>query len=202
MDTITVPITLDGIFRPQAGSAAPEDLSRCIYFTMVAEDPSQNWELVLGNQRIPFILLGLSGIIHSPVSDGPEFDTADQLDSLIETIESISSPYAISVETGVLWVPTRWLDLAVQHWQREGRVGAGLSRGQVFRISQELFVHLWRVMDERAILDDDWSKRMLSDRQDATPPLRFAQTETDVFATWTVSHLGGSQGTLGFQSAP
>jgi hypothetical protein len=121
---------------------------------------------------------------------------------LINTIESIALPYTLSVETGVLWVPTRWLDLAFRRSGSRTQNRIDLSRGDVFRISHQLFTHLWSVMDERAQLGDRPINEELFGGDTASPLLRYSPKETDAFAAWTEQHLLRLQAGFGFTSPP
>ena len=95
---------------------------RCVYLLVESDDPDPRWTLVLGGTRIPFLMLGLSGILFRP-DDGEElFLTADRIEETFVAIESIAG---LSVEMGDVWHPRLLF-------------GEALERGDVSRVDLAL----------------------------------------------------------------
>jgi hypothetical protein len=194
---LEIPITVDSLNR-QADSASPERaLSRCIFFTLVTEDPTAGWDLGVGSQRAAFLMLGLRGILYQPLSGAREFQSVGDIEDLISAVEGL--PGDFSVESDVLWVPTDWLVIALRRSGAEKHEEP--QRGHVFRIELRVFRHLWSVADQRAHLAD----LVLNEEQlgNVSPPaLRFSKDETHVFADWTEKQFASFPGHSGPASPP
>ena len=120
-----VPVLLDGISE---SDDVGESIARCIFFCIEAEEALEIWLL---NDEIPFLMIGLVGILLIPSLTEPRFGSVGQLDQLIQTIEGREG---LSVETGDVWLPTRFLP------QRNIT-----PRGDVLRLDQKLFVTAMQV---------------------------------------------------------
>jgi hypothetical protein len=136
---VSIPVIADSLPR-----GAWNDLARCLYFTITAEDPGTNWFLQLGGfVTVPFLMLGLEGIVFRPIQpDAEEFTDPDLLDELIRVVEGLDG---FTVETEYLWLPTALLDKA---WLA-GRTGEEVredhpDRGTVFRVDSRLFTRAFR----------------------------------------------------------
>jgi len=194
-----IPITVDGVYRDANSPLQLDDLSRCVFFSFVSDDPSPGWLLEVGTQFIPFFMLGIHGILYQPHLGKPEFQSLNDLDDLINTLEGL--PGDIAVETGIIWVPTKWLDQAYQDSPKLQENRLLPQRGDVFRIEYKLFTDLWRVSDGRAILKDiEIANEKVS--KPSPPLLRFSPRETRVFAEWTEAQFKKVQGSQGFSQQP
>jgi hypothetical protein len=91
----TVPLQID------AGSNK-DPLIRGTYFCVDCQVPQPNWLLRLDGANIPIFLIGISGIILSPIGGGT-FTQPRQIDELFEFIENMPG---FSVEVNDIWIPT------------------------------------------------------------------------------------------------
>lgn len=173
----TVPVIVDGISQ-----ANPSDLSRCIYFSISADDPAPGWQLGLANLAIPFVMLGLQGIIHRPSQTQAEFSSPDDINGMIDAIEGTTLGGELIVDTGVIWVPTVWLD---QAFSRRGQEASNmvLTRGALFRFDFALFTELWRFADNRTDLQALLSSMTVG--EPVIPRVVFSPAETTAFAKWS-----------------
>ncbi len=179
---IEIPITIDSLHRPANAPASAADQSRCIFFTVRAEDPFAGWTFLLQNLGVPLLFLGAQGVLYQPLGGGTEFQSYDELDRLIHTVER--APGAFSVETDLLWLPTDVLQLAYRRSPKIEEDRPETRRGDVYRIALDLFAHHWRLADGRA----DPKDFPLDDHQLGRGPnvlLRFSPGETLVFTDWT-----------------
>jgi len=85
---VSIPVIADSLPR-----GSWNDLARCLYFTITAEDPGTDWFLRLGGfVNVPFLMLGLEGIIFRPIRpDAEEFTDPDLLDELIRVVEGLGA---------------------------------------------------------------------------------------------------------------
>lgn len=75
---------------------------RCSYLTVETDDPAPNWNLGLGTQLVPILLLGMAGIVVRPL-EGARFTRPQDFDELVNTIEGIPG---WRVESSDVWFPT------------------------------------------------------------------------------------------------
>ena len=141
--------------------------TRCLYFTIESEDPSPGWALTLAqNSPVPFLMLGLSGVIHAPSPSESEFTQPDQLDTLIAAIEADDRFY---VSLADIWLPNLLLAN-----NREPR------RNDVFRLDAKLFSEAYRY--RRGLLA---TARFVAVSADRLQAIRFSAIETKVMSVWT-----------------
>lgn len=185
-----IPIIVDGIVRSD-----PADLSRCVYLTITADEPGAGWTLTLQTTTIPFLLLGLQGILYQPGVNQQRFNGPNDIDDMIAAVEAITLPSPLNVETGIIWVPTAWLDLAFVRSPRGENPFKEPHRGDVFRVAAPMFQDLWRHMENRldlSILLNSYSTQQFGESN--VPMLQYSFIETLAFRAWTARHLGGQSG--------
>jgi hypothetical protein len=118
--SVKVPIVIDDVKRLKTFS-----MSRCTYFSIECDSPSPGWTLSIRDREIPFMLIGLSGIIIEPMGGGL-FSTPDKLEQLFENIET-DPEEGVYVDTNDLWLPNSVFDRK------------NLKPGSVYRIAFSFF---------------------------------------------------------------
>jgi hypothetical protein len=93
---INVPVIIDAV-----KGSGQNALVRSVYLTIEFAGPSSDWSLHLGKTVAPFIMLGLSGIIHKPLS-GKIFNSLKRITDLVETIETNTDLF---IDTNGVWLP-------------------------------------------------------------------------------------------------
>lgn len=193
-EPVTVPVILDGIptDAPDPGEANPPGsvrapyrpgLARCIYFSIAAEDPGTSWMLGLDGLQVPFLMLGLQGIIHRPVGARTEFTHPALLRRLIRLVEAQPG---MSVETEYLWLPAPLVDGAWAR-SREGREGRGRTpggapRGSVFRVGERRFAAAFRAARAGTGFEG-WMEGRVDEGPGAS--LRYSPVETVAVREWS-----------------
>jgi hypothetical protein len=157
--TFDVPVVVD-----DAKNYGKFKMTRCTYFTIECDAPSSNWVLELGKKSIPFLLIGLSGLIVRPVRGGRLFESSDSIDELFDTIESHPSLY---VDINDLWLPNK-LFQGLPH------------RGQVYRVGIKLF-HVAYLYREERISEDQFLRQC----SELKGNIRFSRKETHSFENWS-----------------
>lgn len=178
----TVPVALDS-----SAPADPTVLVRVIYFSITAEHPDLPMELTVSGVSFDFILLGLEGIILTPVAPETEFVSADEIDRLIDAIESPTSsqPHLFAFGTSSLWVPYEALLRSKKNAQSRDMA----ERGDVFRLSVEAFRKAWRFTDSQ--VDESALRGFFSDDASPNAPLvRYSPVETRAFREWAARQPG------------
>jgi hypothetical protein len=177
---ITIPVIADSLPRE-----AWNDLARCVYFTIIADDPSTMWGLSLdGLSSVPFLMLGLEGIIFRPVRpDESDFTSPQLLQELIDAVESLEG---FSVETEYFWLPTKLLDAAFSATIAETPDRSSADRGSVFRVSHRLFTEALRAAREGTGLDH--FSRVATDQivgEVENSAIRYSPVETMAIREWS-----------------
>lgn len=115
---------------------------RCIYFSIECDTPMPGWHLSLNEQiDIPFIMLGLSGIIYQPIGSTGGFDDYNKINTLFDTIEKEPGIY---IDTNDIWLPNNLFT----------EITGEKVKGHIFRISFDLFVNAWQYRNDRITLSE------------------------------------------------
>jgi hypothetical protein len=154
----TVPLFLDSM-NP-SGSAT---FVRCTYFCIDCQMPQAGWSLELNGGSLPILLLGMSGIILSPL-EGGSFTNPQQIERLFDAIEQTDGSM---VEVNDVLVPA-WLLL-----------GREQTRGEVFRADFDFFRTAFAFRSGRLS-----NEEYLRQTERAHSPLVFSAEETLAFRTW------------------
>jgi hypothetical protein len=129
--------------------------------------------------------------LYQPLHGGAIFQSADDIDDLINAIERQPPPIsdgAFTVETELVWFPTELLDWARSNASPEAPQRPRARRGQVFRVSVEAFRIAWgfRGHWDRKVMYDEL--RRLADLQ-GPGVVKFSHRETRAFRDWSERHL-------------
>jgi hypothetical protein len=178
---LTVPVVIDA-------ADVPTNITRAIYFSFEAVEPADGWSLNIGNLRVPFFMLGISGVIQGavlPESGVPAgilpFLSPEFIESTFFVIERTG---ALAVVTARLWFPTAFLRMAKQD----------VARQDVFRIRRDVFATAHRIT--REVMQGDNIERYFAPYGDEylksqdihSPesfPVVFSREETVAFQQWT-----------------
>jgi len=119
-NAVSIPVIVDDVKRAEGGRGF--SMSRCAYFSIEFEGPSDDWDLFAGDLELPVVMLDLSAVISRPVPPGKLFDEPGKFEELYESVESQGQFF---VDRNSLWFPNSLL--------REP------ARGHVYRIEIKLF---------------------------------------------------------------
>lgn len=185
----TVPVVTDSLTR---GGSAPH-LARCVYFTITADEPNSPWVLNTPNASIPFLMLGLQGIIYRPTRpDLEQFVSPDDWNELVTAVEQIDG---FSVDFEYFWVPVALLDRARAFFPAAEESPNRLAvRGEVFRLGQRLFTEAWRAARDGTDFEG-YAARVLDafDGERLTAGLTYSPEETKSIQAWAIAQVAGAQ---------
>jgi hypothetical protein len=131
------------------------------------EDPLNDWRISIDQNILPFLMLGLVGIIHAPF-DALNFDEVRHLNDLFEKVEDQAG---LLINFADIWLP----DFL---FPREVHVG------DMFRLEMALFNSAYRFRDGRQT-----EREFVSSADTLIKMIRFSETETRVFAAWSQEQL-------------
>lgn len=175
-----IPVLIDDVKTLDAFA-----MSRCTYFSIDAEAAVDDWVTLLRSRGIPFLIMGVSTVIHRPEVDVLSFGTPDQIDSLFNRIEQTDD---LIVETGHIWLPNEMFDDYRKRGKHRTNTTGSMARGAVWRISFDLFRQALRF--ERDLISSDQfilaGRSLLRENQLA---LSYSAEETQVFASWSAAQI-------------
>jgi hypothetical protein len=159
----TVPIIVDDI---RAGG-----LVRLNYLCVETDAPKPGWALNISDSSLPFLLLGLAGVILHPF-DALVFDTPLRIENLFQTLEE---RLGFDVAIGNVWLPNSIFKEKA-------------DPGSVFRVDSSLFQRAYSLREMSVnigtdALDFSWSS--LFDQLRNLPPPQFSTLETEAFSQWS-----------------
>ncbi len=163
-DDVSIPVVVDDV-----KSTRDFPMTRCTYFSVECEHPSPDWVLAMPELGLPFLMLGLSGIVTQPSEDHPLFDTPERFEDFYSNVEQHKDLF---VDSNDIWLPNSLF-----------RAGSA-KRGDVFRIGLGLF--------ERACgyrydaVDFDQFTRIVRELDE---PPRPSPEETRALHDWTWHHI-------------
>lgn len=178
----TIPVILDDI--------AASGLCSLIYFCFEAAGPAGDW--TIRPPEVPFLMLGLQGIVFRPMRTGQnvgpasdEFVTPDLIDLTLDNLEEHGR---VQVETSRLLLPLTLLQA----------VRANPSREDVYRLRHDVFLQAFQ--HSRAQLDlqafvsqvnlyQSEIERLRNSRSEEDMPVRFSEVETKAFRVWSDQHI-------------
>ena len=142
-------------------------MTSCAYFSIECSEPTPRCPLHIDNVSVRFFMIGLSGIITSPL-DHESFDTPEKLDQIFKTIKSSGLFY---VDINHIWLPTELFF----------KQKINPKRDDVFRIGYELFCAAYRLGAEERSDTDILGKIK---QMDIPEILSFSKQETLALSSW------------------
>lgn len=180
----SVPVIIDSVksgVRKIVNSQGPgEDssfrlITRCNYLSVECDLPKPGWALRVGALNLPFLMLGLTGVIHRPF-DGEHFDTLDKIEDLFVRIEDEAG---LLVNINDVWLPNFLFD----------RAGAPQKKGQVYRVDGNLFSAAFLYREGRLALGT-----FLERCHGVNRAVTISEKETAAFTDWHKAQIEHSIG--------
>jgi hypothetical protein len=139
---------------------------RCYYIAIEFDTPDNQWTIGLGDERLPFLMLGLTGTVQAPVG-ALRFNQPQLIDRLFRLIEG--SGGLVNFED--IWLPARLF-------------AAGTEMGTVYRIEIGLFRTAFAFRDSRV------TRETLEERTgELHEQIRFSADETKAFRAWSAETI-------------
>jgi hypothetical protein len=139
---------------------------RCYYIAIEFDVPDNQWIIGLGGEPLPFLMLGLTGIVQAPVG-APRFNHRDLIDKLFRLVEGSGG----LVHFEDIWFPPHLF-------------GASTEVGSVYRLGIGLFQTAFAFRDSRV------SRETLERRsRELHEQIRFSADETKAFQSWSAETI-------------
>jgi len=143
---------------------------RCHYITIEFDEPGNQWNLGFDNVQLPFLMLGLSGVVLAPAED-TQFSHPNLIEGLFNRVET--SRGLVNLED--IWIPAELFPTAPEV-------------GSVFRVGIDLFRWLFAFRDSRISREVlERQSRELHNR------IRFSAIETKVFQAWSAAVIESAE---------
>ena len=165
--TDTVPLIVDDIKNYQ-----DFNMTRCSYFSIEVEETLPNITLTINNlTTIPFLLMGLQGIIITVDQQGRRFSNADIIDKHFDSIEELG----LDIDIETLWLPNFKFN------------GYNHQIENVYRISGKLFSAAYQYSN--STLSKEEFIRLCEQMED----IIFSEDETIAFKVWAENQVNDSK---------
>ncbi len=173
----TIPVIVDSMKKKGRFT-----MSRCSYFSIQCDHPSTDWTLGVRKKKIPFLMIGVSGIITQPSETSDRFDRPEKIRDFFNTVEEDPDLY---VDQNDIWLPNFLLSglvpkkpriMSVPKYENLTFKGA---RGLVFRLSKELFQSAYSFRN-----GDIGKTTFESTCKSLRRPVVLSESETTAFTTW------------------
>lgn len=162
----SVPIIIDDIKEYEGFK-----MSRCCYFSIEFDDLGEDWVLGFSNMAIPFMMIGLQGIISSPVGNYGSFNTASDIEYLFNLIEGNDN--GLYVDVNDIWVPNSAF-----------KDEEYFKIGSTYRMGYELFRLCYNFRNQRISKTE-----FLESSIEYTGQLDYSKIETESFRTWEKNQI-------------
>jgi hypothetical protein len=153
-----VPVIVETPSRPYF------DMVRCNYLYVECDEPRPGWQITLSRGTMPFLMLGLVGIIQTPF-DAARFFEERQLDELFEFTEEGAE---LLIQFADMWLPRFLFG------------NPTVTVGDVYRLGFELFTAAYLFRDGR-LSDEGFLGRAREFHESCI----FSAEETRTFDSWS-----------------
>jgi hypothetical protein len=160
--SLDVPILVETPGRPYF------PMVRCHYISIEYDTPLAQWSIEMGGgSTLPFLMLGLSGIVLQPFG-APRFASYGLIESFFQNIED---SVGLSINFEDIWLPTFL-------FTRTLRVG------DVYRVGSSLFLLGWTYRDARLP-----QQEFEADCKRLSEEIAYSDEETRSFNAWCVEQI-------------
>ena len=146
-------------------------MTRCHYMSIENSVPRPGWEIRLGSDVLPFLMLGLVGIIQQPFGE-PRFVAPELIDRLFEQLEEKAG---LLINFDDIWLPSFL-------FERETHTG------DTYRIGIRLFLGAYLFREGRL---GEGEFEVYCKKFGET--LVFSEEETRAFAAWSEEQIARAQ---------
>jgi hypothetical protein len=136
---------------------------RCSYFTIECDIPIPDWTLTLKNSKIPFFVIGLSGIVFRPLGNEYIFETQKLITDFFRSVEKNKDLF---IDSNYIWIPDFLFDFE-------------LKRGDVYRLTDLLFIAAYKFRKGKIN-----QRPYLAFCQDSKKLSIYSAKETSAFRQW------------------
>ena len=171
----TIPILIDDIKQLQ-----DFNMTRGTFFTIDASGMGDDWVAMLRGQGVPFLILGITNVLHRPDLDDLLFASAGMIDRLFDQIEAVEG---LVVESEYVWLPNFLFDPHMGYFSSQDKPDQ-LSRGAVWRIGFGLF-QMALTFRQEVIPTETYLERCRQVLQPGQIEIGYSPEESAAFQAWS-----------------
>ena len=155
-------------------------MTRGSFFTIDASGMGDDWVAILRDQEVPFLILGVSNVLHRPDLDNLLFNSPESIDQLFSQIESVEG---LVVESEYIWLPNFLFDPHTGGYSGQEKP-VQLERGAVWRIGFGLFQMAITFLQE-VIPASTYEERCWQLLNDGPVEVGYSHDESLAFRSWS-----------------
>jgi hypothetical protein len=164
--TITMPSANDvPVVADSVKTQVQFPMVRCNYLSVECDSPKPDWTLSIDRGNLPFLMLGLVGIITRPF-DAERFYTVQSIEDLFEQLEDRADLF---IDVDDIWLPMLLFDDA----------GIRPEVGHVYRVTSEMFTTAHSFREGRLDLEIFLERCRILERS-----LVLSEEEMSAFQQW------------------
>lgn len=148
-------------------------MTRCNYLCVECDAAKPSWQIAIGDEALPFLMLRLVGVIQQPFG-ALHFDTAELIEDLFRRIEDEAD---LLVDIEDIWLPNFLFE---SHDYRP-------RPGYVYRVNNQLFAQAWEFRQGQQDRET-----FLSVCREVGEGVFFSEKETEAFAEWHKSQISSA----------
>ena len=171
-----IPVLLDDVKR-----LGDFNMTRFTFFRIEVTTAVDDWVAMLRERGIPFLLLGISPVVHRPDLETARFTSPEQIDQLFDAIEEIEG---LVVETAHIWLPNFLFEDGGKWDLPPSGEDSGAMRGAVWRLSFRLFQKAL-LFQREAISAARFSEQCRELMKSPIVPVTHSPDETVAFHAWS-----------------
>jgi hypothetical protein len=171
----TIPILVDDVKQLK-----DFNMTRGSFFTIDASGMGDDWVAILRGREVPFMILGVTNVLHRPDTDNLLFVSATSIEQLFDQIESVEG---LVVESEYIWLPNFLFDPHIGLYSANEQP-IQLERGAVWRIGFGLFQMAVTFLQE-VIPADTYQERCWQMIQSGQVELGYSHEESISFREWS-----------------
>jgi len=171
----TVPILVDDVKQLR-----DFNMTRGSFFTIDASGMGDDWVAILRDRKVPFMILGMTNVLHRQDLDSLLFDSAISIEQLFDQIEAVDG---LVVESEYIWLPNFLFDPHIGNYSVINKP-VQLERGAVWRIGFGLFQMAVTFLQE-VIAADTFQDRCWQVIQSGNVELGYSHGESLAFRAWS-----------------
>lgn len=179
----TIPILVDDVKQLQGFN-----MTRGSFFTINASGMGDDWVAILRGQGIPFLILGVTNVLHRPDLEHLLFSSPTMVDNLFDRIEVVDG---LVVESEHIWLPNFLFDphMGVYSIQKKP---VELERGAVWRIGFGLF-QMALTFRQEVIPADTFVERCWQLIKPGQILVGYSPEESDAFRAWSAEQYDAAR---------
>jgi hypothetical protein len=171
----TIPILLDDVKQLR-----DFNMTRGSFFTIDASGMGDDWVAILRANEVPFMILGVTNVLHRPDMVSLLFNSDDSIEQLFDQIEGVDG---LVVESEHIWLPNFLFDPYIGVYSAQEKP-LQLERGAVWRIGFGLFQMAVTFLQE-VIPADTYQERCWQMIHSAEVEVGYSHDETLAFRSWS-----------------